>query len=114
MVLRLSAYLALLAAVLAAPALAQLQLRTPPIPAEAQRGVIRHLKEMAVAIDNRPVQLAPGAQIRNQQNLIIVPLSIPANGAAADYLLNGDGELLRAWLLTPQEAAQPRSGSGGG
>jgi hypothetical protein len=85
----------------------------PPIPAEAQRGVIRHLKEMAVAVDNRPVQLAPGAQIRNQQNLIIVPMSIPPGGAPADYILNVDGELFRAWLLTPRELAQPKPAAGG-
>src|SRR5215472_9745135 len=110
MVLSLARCLALLSALLAVPAVAQL--RAPPIPAEAQRGVIRHLKEMAVAVDGKPVQLAPGAQIRNQQNLIIVPLGIPADGAPADYILNGDGELFRAWLLTPQELSQPRSAGG--
>jgi len=112
MVLRFAPYLAFVLALLAAPAVAQL--RVPPIPAEAQRGVIRHLKEMAVAVDERPVQLAPGAQIRDQQNLIIVPMSIPSGGAAADYILNADGTLFRAWLLTPQELAQPKPGSTGG
>ena len=110
MVLRFVSCVILLAALLAAPAVAQV--RVPPIPAEAQRGVIRHLKEMAVAIDNQPVQLAPGAQIRNQQNLIVVPVTLPPDGATADYILNADGELFRAWLLTPQELAQPRSTSG--
>jgi len=111
MVPRFAAYLALLQAVLAGPAFAQT--RVPPIPADAQRGVIRHLKEMAVAIDGKLVQLAPGAQIRNQQNLIIVPVGLPPSGAAADYVLDGNGELFRAWLLTPQELARPKSGSGG-
>jgi len=110
MVLRFASCAFLLAALLAAPAVAQF--RVPPVPAEAQRGVIRHLKEMAVAIDNKPVQLAPGAQIRDQQNLIVVPVAIPPGGAPADYILNADGELFRAWLLTPQELAQPRSTSG--
>ena len=112
MVLRFAPYAILLPALLAAPAVAQV--RVPPIPADAQRGVIRHLKQMAVAVDDRPVQLAPGAQIRNQQNLIIVPVAIPSGGAPADYILNGDGELFRAWLLTPGELAQPRSVGGGG
>ena len=69
---------------------------------------------MAVAIDDRPVQLAPGAQIRNQQNLIIVPVSLPPTGAAAAYILDGKGELFRAWLLRPQELARPKSSAGGG
>jgi hypothetical protein len=112
MVLRFVSCAIVLAALLAA-APAAAQVRVPPIPAEAQRGVIRHLKEMAVAIDNRPVQLAPGAQIRNQQNLIVVPVALPPSGTPADYILNADGELFRAWLLTPQELAQPRSARGG-
>jgi hypothetical protein len=111
MVLRFAAYLALLSALLAAPALAQF--RTPPIPAESARGVIRHLNGMTVAIDQRQARLAPGAQIRNQANLIIVPTAIPPNGAWADYTLNADGEIFRAWLLTPDELARPKPGSGG-
>jgi hypothetical protein len=111
MVLRFAAYLALLSALLAAPALAQF--RTPPIPAESARGVIRHLNGMTVAVDQRPARLAPGAQIRNQANLIIVPTAIPPNGAWADYTLNADGEIFRAWLLTPDELARPKPGSGG-
>jgi hypothetical protein len=111
MVLRFAAYLALLSALLAAPALAQF--RTPPIPAESTRGVIRHLNGMTVAVDQRPARLAPGAQIRNQANLIIVPTAIPPNGAWADYTLNADGEIFRAWLLTPDELARPKPGSGG-
>jgi hypothetical protein len=94
---------------LAGPALAQS--RFPSIPADAHRGVIRHLKEMAVAIDGKPMQLAAGAQIRNRQNLIIVPIAIPREGAWADYLLNARGEVFRVWLLTSGElASEPGAG----
>jgi hypothetical protein len=112
MVVRAVAYLALLPALLSAPAAAQF--RVPPIPADSQRGVIRHLKEMAVAVDDRPAQLAAGAQIRDQQNLIIVPIAIPRDGAWADYTLNADGQVFRVWLLTPDELAQPKRNAGGG
>jgi len=112
MVARRAAYPIFLAALLAAPAVAQL--RTPPIPADSQRGVIRHIKEMAVVIDDQPVQLAAGAQIRDQQNLIIVPTAIPQGGAWADYVLNGDGMVSRVWLLTPDELAVPKPRAGGG
>jgi len=90
------------------------QTRPVPIPEESRRGVIRHVKQMAVAVDDKVVQLAAGAQIRNQQNLIIVPTAIPPNGAWADYVLNADGEVLRVWLLTPAEVARPKRRSGGG
>src|SRR5215471_196996 len=111
MALRLAAHVALLSVLLSAPAVAQF--RVPPIPADSQRGVIRHLKEMAVAVDDKPVQLAPAAQIRNQQNMIIIPVAIPRNGAWADYVLNTDGQIIRAWLLTPEELARPKPGARG-
>jgi hypothetical protein len=112
MVHRSAAYLALLPALLAAPVAAQLVLRTPPIPESAQRGVIRHVEQMAVTIDDKAVQLAAGAQIRNQRNLIVVPMSIPREGAWADYTLNGDGQVFRVWLLTADEVARPRPNAG--
>ena len=106
-----AAYLALLAALVAAPVVAQL--RTTPIPENSRRGIIRHVQQMAVAVDDKLMQLAAGAQIRNQQNLIIVPMSIPKEGAWADYTVNSNGEIFRVWLLTPQEVAKPKPGSGG-
>ena len=112
MVHRRAAYLVLLPALLAAPVLAQV--RNPPIPEDSLRGVIRHVEQMAVIIDDKPIQLATGAQIRNQLNLIIVPMAIPREGAWADYTLNGDGQVFRVWLLTPDEIARPKPGAGGG
>jgi hypothetical protein len=112
MVHRRAAYLVLLAALLAAPVLAQT--RNPPVPEDSRRGVIRHVEQMAVIVDDRPMQLAAGAQIRNQLNLIIVPMAIPREGAWADYTLNSDGQVFRVWLLTPDEFARPKPGAGGG
>jgi hypothetical protein len=65
---------------------------------------------MAVTVDDKAMQLAAGATVRNQQNLIIVPMSIPRGGAWADYVLNRDGQVFRVWLLTPDELARPRPG----
>jgi hypothetical protein len=112
MVHRRAAYLALLSALLALPAVAQF--RNPPIPEDSRRGVIRHIEEMAVAVDDKAMQLAAGAQIRNLQNLIIVPTAIPRSGAWADYVVNADGQISRVWLLTPDELARPKPASGGG
>jgi len=112
MVHRLAAYLALLPALLAVPAVAQV--RTPPIPDSTLRGYVRHLGEMAVAVDDNAMQLTAGAQIRDSQNLIIVPTAIPPNGAWADYVLNPDGQISRMWLLTPDELARPKPTSGSG
>jgi hypothetical protein len=111
MVHRRAVYLALLPALLVAPVVAQT--RNPPIPEDSRRGVIRHVAEMAVIVDDKVMQLAAGAQIRNQQNLIIVPMAVPREGAWADYILNGDGQISRVWLLTPDEFARPKPASRG-
>jgi|SRR5690242_35807 hypothetical protein len=112
MILRHTAHLVLLPILLAAPALAQT--RATPIPEDSRRGYVRHIDEMAVAVNNKAMQLAPGAQIRDRQNLIIVPTAIPPGGAWADYVLNADGQVFRVWLLTPAELARPRQGRTGG
>jgi hypothetical protein len=79
-----------------------------PLPAETESGTIRHLQGMTVSINGKPMQLAPGATIRGQNNLIIVPTALPPDGAAAEYLVDGNGQITRVWLVTPEEAARER------
>jgi hypothetical protein len=86
------------------------QTRPSPIPEDTRRGYIRHVEEMAVTVDDKAMQLAAGATVRNQQNLIIVPMSIPREGAWAAYELDRNGQVFRVWLLTPDELARPRPG----
>src|SRR5665647_2792170 len=86
------------------PTLAQMR----QIPADTPRGWLRHVQETAIAIDDKPLQLAPGAAIRNQQNMIVVPVSLPGEGALAEYQLDASGQVARVWLLTPEEAAREK------
>jgi len=86
------------------PAAAMAQLRR--IPDTAKRGSIVHVQGTIVEIDGKRMLLAAGAQIRNRDNLIIVPTSLPP-GALAKYTLDGAGQIHRVWLLTPQEASAP-------
>ena len=83
------------------------QTRPSPIPEDSRRGYIRHVEEMAVTVDDKAMQLAAGAIIRDRQNLIIVPVTIPREGAWAAYNLDRDGQIFRVWLLTPDELARP-------
>jgi len=76
------------------------------LPADAERGEIRHLQGMTISIDGNERQLAPGAQIRSAANLIIVPSAIPPD-SPAKYTLDANGMVRQVWILTPQEAAQP-------
>jgi len=82
--------------------LAQLRM----VPADAERGEVRHVQGMTIAIDGTERQLAPGAQIRDASNLLIVPTAIPP-GSLAKYTVDANGMVRRVWILTPQEAAQP-------
>ena len=86
------------------PAAAVAQVRQ--IPDDAKRGNIVHVQGNMVNIDSRPMRLSAGAQIRNRNNLIIVPMSLPP-GALVKYTLDRMGQIHRIWLLTPEEAAAP-------
>ena len=91
------------AMILCLAGLAQAQLRT--LPADAKRGQIRHLQEMTVQIDGKRARLAPGAQVRDAHNRILVPMAIPA-GSVVKYTLNAQGEVSAVWILSAQEAGR--------
>ena len=93
-----------LAFAVALPALALAQFRH--IPADAKRGEIRHLQQMDVEIDGRKMRLAPGAQIRDTSNMVVLPTALPA-GVKIKYLLDKQDLVHRVWILSPQEIAQP-------
>ncbi|HZE60170.1 MAG TPA: hypothetical protein VE085_06405 [Burkholderiales bacterium] len=95
------ALLGLLIALLAVPAAAQLR----TIPRDAERAEIRHVQSNIVELNGRTARLAPGAQIRDASNRIIVPTALPA-GARVKYRLDSEGQVRAVWILTPQEAAQ--------
>ena len=96
--------LALLICALVLPAAAVAQERQ--IPDYATRGNIVHVQDIMVKIDGQSMRLSPGAQIRSQANLIIVPMSLPP-GALVKYTLDRMGQIYRVWLLTPEETAAP-------
>jgi len=75
------------------------------LPADAKRGQLSHVRENLVSLDGRQIKLAPGAQIRGANNLIVVPTALPKD-SLVKYQLNGSGELVRAWVLTTEEAAK--------
>ncbi|MGH8686146.1 MAG: hypothetical protein ACREVQ_00365 [Burkholderiales bacterium] len=93
---------AALSLLLAAAAQAQVQLRT--LPAQAQPGKLSHVREMIVTIDGKLARLARGAQVRDQANRILTPMSVPADSFVA-YTLNPQGEVSAVWILTRREAA---------
>lgn len=79
------------------------QLRT--IPAEAKRGVMSHVETMTVTLDGQPQELAPGAQIRDAENRVVLPMSLP-QGSLVKYENDAEGKIRRVWILSPEEAEQ--------
>jgi hypothetical protein len=75
------------------------------IPPEATRAAMRHVEGMLVEVDGKPEQFAPGAQIRDADNRIMVPVSLPPN-SLVKYLRGADGQIFRVWILSPEEAKQ--------
>ena len=80
------------------------QLRT--IPAEAKRAKLSHVQGMTVEIDGKKTALAAGAQIRDANNMIVLPGALPA-GVLVKYMPDMQGQVWRIWILSPQEVAQP-------
>jgi len=91
---------------LAAAGAAQAQLRSIPIPPEAKRATMSHVQGMVVELDGKRTELAAGAQIRNVNNMIVLPTALPP-GVLVRYIPDMQGQVWRIWILSPQEAAQP-------
>ena len=91
----------LIALLFASAAAAQVR----PIPADAQRAKMRHLESGVVELDGKRAQLAPGAQIRDASNRVIVPSALPP-GSIVKYRRDAAGQVREVWVLSPQEAAK--------
>lgn len=100
------ALVAVLPAYLAPVSLAQLR----SIPAAAKRGELRHVQDRLIRIDDKPALLAPGAQIRDPDNRLVLPAALPATGVTVKYLVDTEGMVSRVWIMTRREAAQPDAG----
>jgi hypothetical protein len=82
--------------------LAAAQLRT--IPKEALVGQLRHLEAMVVEIDGKPRSLSPGAQIRDPDNRLVLPVSL-VETTQVRYLADSTGMVHRVWILSAAEKA---------
>lgn len=79
------------------------------LPAEARPGRLQPpIGNGLVVIDGEAWRLSPGAQIRNQQNLIVVPMQI-VEPVEVVYLTDASGAVNRVWMLTATEARMSQS-----
>jgi hypothetical protein len=98
-----SALLLAAATAVATPALAQ-ALRN--FPATALRGEIVVVQPPEVALNGRGARLAPGARIRNAQNLLTLSGALVGQALPVNYTIDPLGLVLEVWILTDAERAR--------
>ena len=57
-----------------------------------------------VIINGQNLRLATTAQFRNEQNLIVMPMSIQASKDVV-YVADASGAIFRVWMLNPSEVS---------
>ena len=85
----------------AGPAAAQLR----SIPLDATRATMRHLQESIVLINGKQLRLSPGAQIRDANNRIVLPVALTQE-TVVRYLPDATGAVHRVWILSAAEVAR--------
>ena len=91
---------------LSAPALGQVQRL---LPANGKLGALvgQQHQYPLVQIDRKVLRLAPGGVIVDRENRFILPAYLPAR-ADVLYTVDGQGDVTRIVILTPQELARLR------
>jgi len=78
-----------------------------PFPPQAKRGTLSSAEYPTVVIDGQQRNLSAGAQVRDIDNLIVMPAGLSVRGAIVNYTESVQGDIERIWMLTREEAAQP-------
>lgn len=90
------------ALLLALPAAAQVQRN---FPRNALRGAIVFGAAPEITLNGNPARLAPGARIRDANNMAIVPGALLGGRFLVHYTTELYGLVKDVWILTPAEAA---------
>ncbi|SNT15030.1 hypothetical protein SAMN06265795_11559 [Noviherbaspirillum humi] len=96
-------FLIMLACLLTSP-MASADTDQRPFPANTKRGLMTPAPYPEIQINSDRRQLAPGARIWNQDNLIEMPASLRGSDLPVRYTEDSHGEIDRVWILTPDEA----------
>ncbi|WP_301101103.1 hypothetical protein [Propionivibrio sp.] len=83
---------------------------TRTLPPEAKLGVmLPPLGDGMVVINGQPMTLAPTAQFRSQQNLIVMPMTIQDQQDVV-FITDASGSIYRVWMISPAEiSALPKN-----
>lgn len=86
------------------------QAQTPSrsFPAAALRGTLVVVQPPVISLNGKPARLSPGARIRSQTNMLVMSGALVNQELTVNYLLEPNGMVHEAWILTPAEAAEKR------
>jgi hypothetical protein len=96
------ATLVLAAVCLVAPAAAQVQ---RAFPQNALRGALVIGVMPDLLLNDQRARLAPGARIRDQNNMTVVPSALTGGRFLVNYNVDTSGLIKEVWILRPEEAA---------
>ena len=99
----LLAIAALACALQAAPAAA-----ARALPEDAKFGVFTVVQHPEVTLNRASFRLAPGAQIRDESNRIVLPTSLEGRFRVL-YTIDVNGDVFRVWILSAEEIELFRS-----
>ena len=99
--LRLATALTVVAC-LVAPAAAQVQ---RAFPQNALRGAIVIGVAPDILLNDQRARLAPGARIRDQNNMMVVPGALTGGKYLVNYSIDTSGLVKEVWILRPEEAS---------
>jgi hypothetical protein len=77
-----------------------------PFPANAWRGELVVGQPPLATLNGQAVRLAPGARIRNADNLLALSGTLIGQRLVVHYTLDGEGLVQDAWILSAAEAAK--------
>jgi len=90
------------AACLSAPAAAQVQ---RAFPQNALRGAVVIGIAPEIQLNGTLARLAPGARIRDANNMAVVPSALIGDRYLVNYTVDTSGLVKDVWILRPEEAA---------
>ena len=79
-----------------------------PLPPAALRGTLVVEQPPIIRLDGKPARLSPGARIRSTTNMLVMSAALVNQELTVNYLLEPNGMVHEAWILTPAEAAEKR------
>ena len=84
---------------------AQEGLRT--FPANALRGTMQITQPPELLMDGNTMRLAPGARIKNTNNLLVLSGNLVGQSLVVAYVRDPQGQVHEAWILNAAEAQRP-------